>query len=96
MPMKCEREKKHMLAGASSSTAAASGPRGVLVAAWVVGDVAKTVYFVMTGSPVQFLVCGAPEQAPEEGAAKAGCMGQMPVTLAAAYHPPGEIVLLGR
>eukprot|EP00667_Euglena_gracilis_P016259 EG_transcript_17000 len=31
----------------------------ILVAAWVLGDGAKTAYFVLTGSPVQFLICGS-------------------------------------
>ncbi|KAK5984631.1 hypothetical protein GCK32_016423 [Trichostrongylus colubriformis] len=28
-----------------------------MVSAWLCGDLAKTVYFVATGSPIQFWVC---------------------------------------
>ena len=34
------------------------GLSAILIATWVVGDAFKTMYFVMTASPVQFTLCG--------------------------------------
>lgn len=48
LPQVWENAMRHSVEGLSS----------VLVAGWVVGDVGKTVYFVLTDSPIQFLVCG--------------------------------------